>query len=186
MTTMRSACFSLVWALCLTASCAAAESAIELKGPPVGSAINRALAGARGTYFYKGNKLVSDQLWAAFLAPPDVARLANGDYLFSGCRIHDCPEKGAVIISPGEAVVAVALVNFPCVFKRKVEGLTCVDYSEQPVLTVFVSNKNNRPEVVRALRDWADAAQLEVRKAYSKTPDIALTEIKIIPDRPSK
>jgi len=157
-------------------------------GPALYKAIDKEIGPARGKYLGRGG-LVSDQIGMALGHPWPTRQLADGNYLVSGCRPHDCPEKGAVVATPTGAVLAAGLINFPCAMDRKVAGIVCKKYdTAPPVLTVFLRKKNNRPAILRDLKDWADGAQLADRKANPGEPilHIATTEIRIIPEPGSK
>jgi hypothetical protein len=157
-------------------------------GPVLAKAIRKEFGSARGDYFVFGG-LVSAQVGMGFGNSDPTRRLGDGNYLVSGCRHQSCDEKAAVIATPAGAVLAAGLINFPCVFHRKVTGVECRKNStDPPVLTVFVKKRNNQPAILQDLKDWADGVQLADRKAYPGEPvlDIAMTEIRIIPERSLK
>src|SRR4051812_41880299 len=77
-----------------------------------------------------------------------VERLADGNYLLAGCRMHSCGEKAAVIVRPDGSMVAAGLINLHC---GAVYG--CL---ERTVLTILVKRKNDRPAVRQILQEWAD------------------------------
>lgn len=44
--------------------------------------------------------------------PPDPkARTPNGNFLFTACRPHSCPEKGGVVLAPEGRIIAVGVIS---------------------------------------------------------------------------
>lgn len=82
--------------------------------PQFEAALTRFLGDSRGDYL-RPNALVADQLREALGGPPDDRKgLATGDWLFTACRAHSCPEKGAVVVTQTGRILAAGLLNFHC------------------------------------------------------------------------
>src|SRR6185437_14346135 len=119
--------------------------------PAFQKAMKKEFGHTRGNYIDGGGSVegqFSQVLWPGY---PNQT-LADGNVLVSGCRPHDCWEKGAVVVTPAGAIVAAGLINFPCALKRKVEGVHCDVRSDPSVLTVFVRRQNNRPAIVQDVK----------------------------------
>jgi hypothetical protein len=116
--------------------------------------------GMRGNYFGPGWYVI-DQLMEGMNGPDPTVHLADGNFMYSGCRIHSCDEKSAVIVTPEPKLLAAALIHFHCRPDHTLPRgksihipATC-DELDNPHLTIFVKKENNRPELVQVLREWA-------------------------------
>ena len=69
---------------------------------------------ARGDYLMP-DTLVWKQAREALGGPPDAPlRLKDGNLLFTACRAHSCPEKGALVVTPAGQIRAAALLHYFC------------------------------------------------------------------------
>jgi hypothetical protein len=182
-------------ALCLVfgqGPMARAQEALTIDSPSVDKSVRKEFGSSQGNYFGFNGPL-SGQVFAGLGMPLPSRRLADGNSLLSGCRPHSCMEKAAVIVTPAGTVVAAGLIDFPCSQKRKVQGVRCErgdgKFDDPPVLTVFVTKKNDQQTVLQELKEWADGAQLADRKAYptetEDSRDISVTEMRIISEAAS-
>ena len=167
----------------LANSAVSAPASWPIFSPVLAKELRKEYGKTRGTYFIP-NALVSDQIGMGLGLPDETRQLADGNFLVSGCMPHSCTEEGAVIVTPSGNVLASGLINYPCVFKRKLEGVHCDARTDPPVLTVFAKAANNKPAIVRELADWAHGERLRLIKGdpQAKYEDIALTEIKVVPE----
>lgn len=120
---------------------------------------SRALAafasGARTNFFDRRNASLVDDLFAVLGGPPDAPRrLSDGSYLFTACRAHDCPQKGAVILSERGDIHAAAMITEK---SRKTKDDLIFHLS----FDVFVRNDRLSPVWRSALEQWANAASEE-------------------------
>ena len=125
------------------------------------SAVLHEVRGMRGSYMGPGWYVI-DQLMSGMGIPEPTATLPDGNFLVSGCRRHSCDEKSAVIVTPEPKMLAAGLINFHCRPDHTIpQGnsihipATCNDL-DNPVLTIFVKKKNERPELIQPLKDWAE------------------------------
>jgi hypothetical protein len=147
--------------LALLSLAAVAAPAKEPSGPAVFKAVLADVKGMRGSYFWP-RAYVIDQLMLGQSIPDPTVTLPDGNFLVSGCRRHSCDEKSAVIVTPEPKMLAAGLINFHCRPDHSVPRghsihipATCDDL-DHPTLTIFVKKKNDRPELTRVLRDWAE------------------------------
>lgn len=114
----------------------------------------------RGSYVLK-NQLIRGQVFEASSAPdPNIeryVRLDDGNILFTGCRHHSCPEKAAIVTSPDGTMLAAAIINHRCMFDDLHDELC----TENPRLTMFVKNVNDRPSVLRHIEAWAKQVSVD-------------------------
>lgn len=127
-------------------------------GPAVFKAVLHEVRGMRGNYFGPGWYVI-DQLMEGQNTIVDTDTLPDGNFMLSGCRRHSCTEKSALIVTPEPKFLAAGLINFHCRPDHTVpQGhsihipATCDD---DPTLTIFVKKKNERPELIQPLKDWA-------------------------------
>jgi hypothetical protein len=89
---------------------------------------------------------LSQSAWESLIVPEGGSPegLDDGSLLFSGCRSHSCPEKGAIVIRDGR-ILAVALLNFHC------KAVSCDDL---PTLDILIHDRALEPTLVPALTRW--------------------------------
>jgi hypothetical protein len=100
------------------------------------------------------------QVGEAMSGPPgDRWLFEDGARLLTACRLHSCDEKGAIVLSPANKVLAVGLVNFHCRFvggaaeMRKPVRQRDVDCDDAATLTMFLRPSGAYRE---AIEQWAD------------------------------
>ncbi|HSS12560.1 MAG TPA: hypothetical protein VLL04_01620 [Rhizomicrobium sp.] len=118
--------------------------ALDHYSPQVAKSVRHEFGGIRQDYFTSGR--VSDQVMMGLGIPDPTKPLTDGNYLISGCRHHNCPEKSAVIVTPAGTMLAAGLIHFRC---------TPRDCDSVPHLTIFMTKRNDRPAFVQELQDWA-------------------------------
>ncbi|WP_407351420.1 hypothetical protein [Luteimonas sp. R10] len=128
---------------------------------PSGAAVDVATAAqsyfgsARGDYIVPDAPL-SEQLLLAMGIPDNadgtskrLASVGGGLSLQTGCRQHNCQEKGAVVTDQSGNVVGAGLIHFRC----KESGC-----DRKPILTIFASGRlSSSAEPERVLLDWANS-----------------------------
>jgi hypothetical protein len=132
-------------------------------GPRFQAVLRAFLGDARGSYLFD-NAPVVDQIGDVLGGPPDPPkRLATGEWVFSACREHDCPEKGAVVLSPSNQIIAIGLLSYDC--HKTPPGQPGCELS--PELTIFVQHQIGmaRQPFYAALVDWAKQAVDNDRQA---------------------
>ena len=106
------------------------------------------LGRTRGSYLDRDGPVI-DQAIEVLHGPPDPPkRLTDGSWLFTACRAHSCPEKGAVALSKTGQVLAFGILSFDC--HRAPAGKPRCD--DGPSLTLFVPHA-----VVRAPTAYSTA-----------------------------
>jgi hypothetical protein len=120
--------------------------------PDFVAAVKRFFDGARGDHLYPGGAL-ADQAMEALGGPPDPPkRLATGSWLFTACRAHSCPEKGAAVLTPQGRILAIGLLNFRC-HKAAAGGSDCDKASH---LDVYVRpGELDAARLIEPLDAWA-------------------------------
>jgi hypothetical protein len=100
---------------CSMAQPAACATTNELMWAPGTEAALKGFFGtARGDYLMP-NAPLWKQAREALGGPPEAPlRLKDGNLLFSACRAHSCPEKGAMVVTPTGRIVAAALLHYHC------------------------------------------------------------------------
>ena len=107
----------------------------------------------RGDYIIPGG-LVVDQFGEALSGPPNQPRtLADGTTLISGCRLHSCVEKGAVVVNKQGELKAAGLIHFSCAKAKG--GRRDANCSDIATFTLFVPRKNQNVFAETAVIEWA-------------------------------
>jgi hypothetical protein len=107
---------------------------------------------ARGDYLYPKGPMWAQAQEALHGPPDDAKRLAEGSWLFTACRAHSCPEKGAVILAPEGRVLAVGLLNFRC--RDAAKGQDSCDKARH--LDIFVRRQDlDAARLIQPLDAWA-------------------------------
>jgi hypothetical protein len=154
---------------CMLAKLEACANTNQLVDDPAfGAALKRFFGPARGDYLYPGG-LTSDQAREALHGPPnDAKRLAEGSWLFTACRAHSCPEKGAVILTPEGQVLAVGLLNFRC--HKTAQGQAGCDQGRH--LDIFVRRRDlDAARLVQPLDAWAKAQVAAETAQFGKSSE---------------
>ena len=120
--------------------------------PPIalGKSVHREFGGIRHDYFFPGR--VSDQINLGQSIPNPPKLLPEGNTLISGCRVHSCDEKTAVIATGAGVMLAAGMIYLRCVPEKveRAQGCKMVTH-----LRIFLKQKNNRPDFVQELKEWA-------------------------------
>jgi hypothetical protein len=124
----------------------------------------RELGGMRGSYFIP-NHLVSEQISMGLSRPNPILRLAHGTNLISGCRLHSCDEKAAVVVTDDGLALAFSLIHYSCRRVRdRAQDVRSV-CADKPRQDIFL--KRRSVDVENDLRTWAQREvgpmQVEVR-----------------------
>ncbi|MFZ4690161.1 MAG: hypothetical protein ACOYLS_13045 [Polymorphobacter sp.] len=100
---------------CSMAAPAQCSTTSELMwAPGTETALKGFFGTARGDYLMP-NALVWKQAREALGGPPEEPlRLKDVSLLFSACRAHSCPEKGAMVVTPAGKIRAAALLHYRC------------------------------------------------------------------------
>ena len=92
--------------------------------------------------------------------PPDEPkRLSNGNYLFTACMAHSCPNKGAVILTPSGRIVALGMIDYD-------EAQRDFDYL--PVLAIAVEKQTPLMSVSEPLKNWASEQMAAQTREFFK------------------
>ncbi|HZZ67558.1 MAG TPA: hypothetical protein VFE18_05240 [Phenylobacterium sp.] len=120
--------------------------------PGFRAAVTRFFDGAQGDHLYPGGDM-ADQAMEALGGPPDPSkRLATGSWLFTACRAHSCPEKGAAVLTPQGRILAIGLLNFRC-HKAAAGGTDCDKASH---LDIYVRpGELDAARLIEPLDAWA-------------------------------
>lgn len=145
----------------------ASADAARISTPVVYQSIRSEFGNSHGSYLVP-NGLVSEQIIMALGIPQPLIKLADGDYLLSGCRPHSCDEKAAVIVTSRGQVLAAGLINFRCHLNssKPYIGTTVCDRNAH--LTLFLRKKVGRSALDLELRNWA-SRQTHVQTVESLT-----------------
>jgi len=84
--------------------------------------------------------------------------------LFSACQIHNCDDKGLLIVRSTGEVIAAGIIHY-----RK--------YPE-PILTVFLRDADERSKIENIAKNWAQE-QLDAQSAQSSEPKRIIGDIEI-------
>lgn len=182
MANVRKTSILLLSLLCLMAPLESVRAAGPLDSQRLYGSVQKELGGLRGNYFVQ-NLLVSEQIVMGMGNPAPNVRLADGNYLASGCRQHQCPEKAAVVVAPTGAMLAAALIYFPCIEHAKELAQAGSNCAQHRILALFVKQKNSRPALLKDLQDWAEGEIGAERNEYGAAlvGYITKTETRIIP-----
>jgi hypothetical protein len=122
--------------------------------------LDKFLGARRGGYIGRPEELVRLQVREALSGPPDQSLLLeDGARILSGCRLHSCDEKAAVVLSRANEVQAVGLVSSQCRFvgspseRRKPPRKRKVECDTHSTLTLFVRPSGRYRA---ALEYWAE------------------------------
>ena len=159
---MRSA---LVLLFLLAVPCVANAQVTEpVHEKEVYSALKRFFGNMRGVYI-PSSPLMWQQAVSGVGGPHSVMRLSGGNYLWFGCRYHNCDEKAAIVITPELTVKGVGLVSYHCPYRGSARQ--CDD---KPILSIFIKGKEDHSEAEHDLEDWA-----------KREAQVTNMEIKIVP-----
>lgn len=76
--------------------------------------LKRFLGARKASYLYRNGSLY-EQAKEVLNGPPDEpTRLSDKSWIFTACRSHSCPEKGAVVLSSKGDIIAVGILHFSC------------------------------------------------------------------------
>jgi hypothetical protein len=140
----------------------ASAATLDRYSPGVAKSVHQEFGGIRADYFTSAR--VSEQIMMGLGIPNPTRSLSDGNSLISGCRRHSCDEKSAIIATPAGTMLAAGMIYFPCSGKN-----AAPDCFKTPQLKLFMEKKNNRPDFVQELKDWAarvgykgGAAEIEI------------------------
>jgi hypothetical protein len=147
----------------LTALQACANTNQLVDDPQFAGALRRFFGDARGDYL-QPNAPLADQVAEALHGPPEDRKgLATGDWLFTACRAHSCPEKGAVIVTQTGRILAAGLMNFNC--RASVQGQAKCEKARR--LDIFVRpGEADAARLIQPLDAWARMATEQERAQY--------------------
>lgn len=81
--------------------------------------------------------------------PPDEPkRLRNGNYLFTACMAHSCPNIGAVILTPSGKILALGMIDYD---EEQKAGKTIYF----PILAVVLEKQRPLTGIAEPLKSWA-------------------------------
>jgi hypothetical protein len=95
---------------------------------------------------------VSEQLSMGLGLPDPPQPLAHGTTLFSGCRVHSCDEKAAIVAAHDGTALAFSLIYFPCDNQRAKAGAMREICANKPRQKIFL--KRRSVDVERSLEGW--------------------------------
>lgn len=104
---------------------------------------------------------VIDALKESLSGPPDeTVTLDGGLTRISGCRLHSCDEKGALIVAPSGMVVAAGFIHFSCSnASADAAGRQC---SATPKVTILVPSGETLG--IGALDQWAVSKYTHIQR----------------------
>jgi hypothetical protein len=106
---------------------------------------------------FNGDKDAGLSVARALGGPPDdPTRTPDGGWLFSACEAHDCPIKGALLLTPDHRIRAAALFDFGC------DAGACAN---EPRLDLFLRNTGDNA-AKSWLKDWAERTVSADLKAF--------------------
>lgn len=123
----------------------------------------RAFFGTMRGDFFLPRHLISQQVMLGLSIPDPLPKqrsvtVPDGMTLISGCRLHSCDEKAAVVVDGRGNVSGAALINFRC----RPSGMCW----KEPILTIFL--RHNDDKVATTFRDWAEI------KGVNKSSEVIL------------
>lgn len=111
--------------------------------------------------FNTPSQSVTDALKQGLSGPPEeMVALEGGLTRISGCRLHSCAEKGALIVAPSGMVVAAGFIHFNC--SDSSPEVTARQCSTTPKVTILVPS--GRTEGIGALDHWAKSRYPQVQR----------------------
>ena len=116
------------------------------------------LGDRQAAYFYERGP-VRDQAMAVLGGPPDTPVSVENLYRFTACRAHSCSEKGAVVLTPGGQIMAVAILHTVCATSPRPPRCTL-----KTRLAVYLHPDTDRALIVSDLSLWAENA---VARSYT-------------------
>ena len=128
--------------------------------PAFEQALGRFLGDHQAAYLFERGP-VRDQAIAVLGGPPDAPVLVEGLYRFTACRPHSCSEKGAVVLTPGGQIMAVAILHGSCATVPR--PARC---SSERRLAVFLHTDADQALIVGDLSRWAEDV---VARQYTST-----------------
>ncbi len=133
------------------------------------AAVSTVLGDRRADFLYKGRS-VAEQAIDVLGGPPDLPTRIGPYWRFTACRAHSCGEKGAVVLLPSGAIVAVGILHSRCALPQP--GADCFAHD---TLTLFVRNAG--PDVIRDLRSWGEDQAHAGRVAGLRTTTLDAVEV---------
>ena len=127
------------------------------------------LGGRRADFLYKDHS-VAEQAIDVLGGPPDAPTRIGPYWRFTACRAHSCGEKGAVVLLPSGAIVAVGILHSRCALPQP--GTDCFAHD---TLTLFVRNAG--PDVIRNLRSWGEDQARDGRVAGLRATTLDAVEV---------
>ncbi|MEN5361916.1 hypothetical protein [Brevundimonas intermedia] len=117
-----------------------------------GQALGRFLGERQAAYLWERGS-VRDQARAVLGGPPDAPIIVENLYRFTACRLHSCPEKGAVFLTSSGEIMAVAILHSTCATAPR--PAHC---AETMRLAVYLDPDADRTLIVGDLSHWAEDA----------------------------
>ena len=115
-------------------------------------ALGRFLGERQAAYLWERGS-VRDQAGAVLGGPPDTPIIVGNLYRFTACRLHSCSDKGAVFLTPGGEIMAVAILHSTCATAPG--PARCADKMR---LAVYLDPDADRTLIIGDLSHWAEDA----------------------------
>ena len=148
--------FTIVLIFCLGAQGASAVASdvgsVRIPMQVLVKSLRRDFGAMRGSYLMP-DALVSEQILESMGVPDQTFGLSDGNYLVSGCRVHSCDEKSAIIANSDGTPMASALIHFHCHVAK--HGVVNCDVS--PRLTLFLKPSSDQVLLSQELEAWASS-----------------------------
>lgn len=141
----------LVWLSFLSISFCQAAIAQDYVGNKI--ALVKFFGTQRGDYIFP-NKSMVDQFGEALSGPRETSEKKEGSITFvTGCRLHSCEEKGAIVYGKDGEIKAAGLTHYACSQNKKYKsGYDC---SHDKRFTMFVPLNKKTLSAEISLLEWA-------------------------------
>ena len=142
--------------------------------PDFRAGITRFLGRRRADYLYHGHT-VAEQAIDVLFGPPDNPTRDGGSFVFTACRAHSCPEKGALVVSPAGRIQAVAILYSGCGIPHPASD--CPSHNR-----LAVYSRDAPAAAMRRVRSWA-TEQVAGMYVVPGQPRATLDGTQVIPVR---
>lgn len=159
---MKIAVFLLMAACLLTPSLLpmrASASSVRGDTPPSFNAalfrqLKAFLGNARGSYILPNQSVYADFGEATSSGAEFKSKIDADNTILFGCRLHFCPERGAILLSGGRKIQAVGILHFACYNPKTFKPGACLD---QARISIFLPRSAHAAMYIRQMRQWAKA-----------------------------
>ena len=150
-------------------NCLAAEYLAD--APSFRTALRAFFGKARGSYLGENLTLYDQGMYVLYSSGDAPEQLGDGYRLFTGCKAHECQEKGAVVLSPKGKIVAFGILSFHC-HRAPPDQAGCEDGE---TLDIFVRSKRDSAATayVDVVKAWGQAKAKEVQVNASPSAPVA-------------